>query len=131
MFLASDQMIKSGLIDAVLIATPHYDHPPIAKAAFARGVHVLSEKPIGVSVGEARKLNEAYKAVSNHLKFGVMFNQRTDPKYKKMRELIADGEIGQILRISWLATDWLRTWTYYASGGWRATWAGEGQTPSH
>jgi predicted dehydrogenase len=126
MFLASDQMIKSGLIDAVLIATPHYDHPPIAKAAFARGVHVLSEKPIGVSVGEARKLNEAYKAVSNHLKFGVMFNQRTDPKYKKMRELIADGEIGQILRISWLATDWLRTWTYYASGGWRATWAGEG-----
>jgi predicted dehydrogenase len=119
-------LIKSGLVDAILIATPHYDHPPIAKAAFARGIHVLSEKPVGVTVGEARKLNDAYQAVSGKLKFGIMFNQRTDPKYKKMRELIAEGEIGEILRITWTATDWLRTWTYYASGGWRATWAGEG-----
>jgi predicted dehydrogenase len=125
-FLSSDQMIKSGLVDAILIATPHYDHPPIAKAAFARGIHVLSEKPIGVSIGEARKLNDAYQTVSGKLKFGIMFNQRTDPKYKKMRDLIAEGELGQILRITWIVTDWLRTWTYYASGGWRATWAGEG-----
>jgi predicted dehydrogenase len=125
-FESADGLIKSGLVDAVLIATPHYDHPLIAKSAFARGLHVLCEKPVCVTVGEARKLNDAYAALTTKPKFAMMFNQRTDPKYKKMRELIADGEVGEILRITWTVTDWLRTWTYYASGGWRATWAGEG-----
>lgn len=118
-------LLNSKLIDAVLIATPHYDHPPIAEAAFAAGLHVLSEKPIGVTVGAARKLNET-AAKYPHLKFGVVFQNRQNPIYRKMRQLIADGELGEVNRITWLITDWFRTWTYYASGGWRATWAGEG-----
>ena len=119
------ELLNSGLIDAVLIATPHYDHAPIAVDAFDRGLHVLSEKPICVSVNAARKLNEAAARVPN-LTFGVMFNQRTNPMYRKLRDLIADGELGEITRITWLITEWFRSWTYYASGGWRATWAGEG-----
>jgi predicted dehydrogenase len=125
-FTSAEKMIDSGTVDAVLIATPHYAHPPIAKHAFARGIHVLCEKPVAVSVGEARALNEAFEKVRGKVKFALMFNQRTDPKYRKMQDLIASGELGQILRVTWIVTDWLRTWTYYASGGWRATWAGEG-----
>jgi predicted dehydrogenase len=128
-FATCDEMLESGEIDAVLIATPHYDHPPIAVDAFRRGIHVLCEKPVAVTVGAARELNDAYEQFAQKnptLKFGVMFNQRTRPVYRKMRELIAEGELGEITRITWLITDWFRTWTYYASGGWRATWAGEG-----
>lgn len=124
-FADHHQLFDSGLIDAALVVTPHYDHPPIAIDAFAKNIHVLVEKPIAVSVKAARQLNEAYK---NHpdLVFGIMYNQRTSPMYQKMRELIAEGELGELTRITWLITDWFRTWAYYASGGWRATWAGEG-----
>jgi len=119
------EMIRSGLIDAVLVATPHYDHVPIAIDALEAGLHALVEKPIAVSVKAARQVIEVAKKFPNQ-KFGIMFNQRTNPMYKKMRDLILDGELGKISRVTWIITDWFRTWTYYASGGWRATWAGEG-----
>ncbi|MBV8780787.1 MAG: Gfo/Idh/MocA family oxidoreductase, partial [Phycisphaerae bacterium] len=123
-FESADKLIDSKTVDAILIATPHYDHAPIARHAFERGIHVLCEKPVSVTVGEARALNEAYAHTNGKVKFAIMFNQRTDPRYRKMRDLIAGGDLGQIFRVSWIVTDWLRTWTYYASGGWRATWAG-------
>ncbi|HEY8746765.1 MAG TPA: Gfo/Idh/MocA family oxidoreductase [Tepidisphaeraceae bacterium] len=119
------EMLDSGLIDAVLIATPHFLHPEIALAAFDRGIHVLCEKPLAVTVGQGRSVMEA-SARKPELKFGLMFQMRTTSLYKKIRELIADGELGEISRITWIVTDWFRTWTYFASGGWRATWAGEG-----
>jgi predicted dehydrogenase len=124
-FATSDELMDSGLVDAVLIATPHYDHEPITIAAFNKGLHVLCEKPATVTVRGARAMNEAHKKHPN-LVFGIMFNQRTSAMYGKLREVIADGELGEISRVTWLITDWFRTWTYYASGGWRATWLGEG-----
>jgi len=124
-FNSHREMFNSGQIDAVIIATPHYDHAPIAMDAFSKNIHVLCEKPLAVSVNAARKLNDA-AAKHPHLQFGIMFNQRSRKIFQKLRELIAEGELGEISRITWLITDWFRTWTYYASGGWRATWAGEG-----
>lgn len=120
------EMIASGLIDAVIIAVPHYDHVSMALAAFDKGLHVLCEKPISVGVKSARQLNEAYTQKYSHLKFGIMFQMRTNAVFRKMRELIAAGELGPITRINWIATIWFRSWAYYASGSWRATWAGEG-----
>ena len=120
-----EDLIASGDCDAVLIATPHFQHPEIAIAAFDKGLHVLCEKPVAVSIGEARRLNES-AARHPQLKFSLMYQMRTVPIYRKLRELILDGELGEVSRITWLITDWFRTWTYYASGGWRATWAGEG-----
>lgn len=126
-FMTHKELLDSGTCDAVIIATPHYDHPIITRDAFAKGIHVLSEKPIAVDVKEARITNQLYLSkYKDKLKFGVMFQARTNPANKKVRELIADGELGQLLRMTWIATDWFRTWTYYASGGWRATWKGEG-----
>lgn len=120
------EMIQNAALDAVLIAVPHYQHVPMALAAFEKGLHVLCEKPISVGVKSARQLNEAYNKKYSHLKFGIMFQLRTAPAYKKMREVLAEGELGEITRMTWIATTWFRTWTYYASGGWRATWSGEG-----
>jgi len=120
-----EDMINSGLIDAVLIATPHYSHPEMMIAAFERNIHVLCEKPVAVTVGAARKMNQA-AARKPQLKFAAMFMMRTAAHYVKLKDLLSSGELGQINRITWIITDWFRTWAYYASGGWRATWAGEG-----
>lgn len=125
-FTDYNEMFASGAIDAIIIAVPHYDHVPVALAAFKAGLHVMCEKPAAVSVKAAREMNEAYKKYASKLKFGIMFNQRTNPLYRKVRELVADGELGEITRVTWIVTNWFRTWTYYASGGWRATWKGEG-----
>ena len=124
-FAQYQEMLDSGLIDAVLIATPHFLHPEIALAAFERNIHVLCEKPLAVTVGQGRSVIEAAGRKPG-LKFGLMFQMRTTSLYRKIRELISDGELGEISRITWIVTDWFRTWTYFASGGWRATWAGEG-----
>ena len=118
-------MIGSKAIDAVLIATPHYQHPDIAVAAFDAGLHVLCEKPAAVTVKEARRMNDA-AAKHPNLKFAMNFQMRANPLLKKLRELIQGGDLGEISRITWIVTTWFRTNAYYASGGWRATWAGEG-----
>ena len=58
--------------------------------------------------------------------FGMMFNQRTNCLYRKMREMIREGAIGELQRVTWIITSWYRTQSYYDGGNWRATWAGEG-----
>jgi predicted dehydrogenase len=129
MFATHKEMLASGTVDAIIIAVPHYSHMPIAADAFEKGIHVLCEKPLAVSVKAGREGIAAYeKALKKYpkLKFGIMFQARTNPMFQKLRELIVDGEVGEISRITWIATNWFRTWTYYASGGWRATWKGEG-----
>lgn len=123
-FGTAEAMLDSGLIDAVLVATPHYDHPKYAIAAFARGLHVMVEKPAGVYTKQVREMNEA--AGRSGRVFGVMFNQRTDHVYRKIRELVQGGGLGAIRRTSWIVTDWYRPQAYYDSGSWRATWSGEG-----
>ena len=117
-------LLDSGRVDAVVIATPHYDHTPIAIAAFEKGIHVLCEKPVAVHLNDALAMNEAYQ--KSNCVYGVMFQLRTEPIYIKMKELVDSGEIGEIVRVNYLVTDWFRTQAYYDSGGWRATWRGEG-----
>jgi len=122
-FADSKEMFKSGLIDAVLIATPHYDHTPLGIEAFKHGLHVLIEKPISVHKADCEKLIAAHP---KNLVFAAMFQARTEPRYILLRNLIRSGELGQIRRINWIVTDWFRSEAYYSSGSWRATWAGEG-----
>ena len=123
-FNTAEEMLDSGLIDACLIAVPHYDHPRYAIAAFERGIHVMCEKPAGVYTKQVKEMNAA--ADKAGVAFGMMFNQRTNPMYIKMHELMASGELGEVHRTNWLITDWYRPQCYYDSGAWRATWSGEG-----
>ncbi|HOV69860.1 MAG TPA: Gfo/Idh/MocA family oxidoreductase [Clostridia bacterium] len=118
------ELIKSGIIDAVLIATPHYSHSEIACFAFEHGLHVLTEKPTGVYTIQAEEMNAAAKKSGKV--FGIMYNQRTSPVYRKVREMVKGGQLGQLKRFNWIITNWYRTQSYYDSGSWRATWAGEG-----
>jgi predicted dehydrogenase len=117
-------LMSSGEVDAVLIATPHYDHPTLAIEGFKHGLHVLIEKPAGVYTKQVKEMNEA--ALKSDKVFGIMYNQRTNPLYQKLKDLIQSGELGEIKRTIWIITNWYRPQSYYNSGGWRATWAGEG-----
>jgi predicted dehydrogenase len=56
----------------------------------------------------------------------MMLNQRTNGMFRKLREIVQNGTLGEVARATWIVTDWFRSWAYYASGGWRATWKGEG-----
>jgi predicted dehydrogenase len=122
-------LLESGGVDGVIIATPHYFHTPIAIDFMDRGVHVLTEKPIAVHTLDARKMIAAYQAAQQkypELKFAIMFQQRTYGFWRKIKEMIDGGELGRLVRATWIITDWFRTQAYYDNGGWRATWSGEG-----
>lgn len=123
-FTDSRELIRSGAVDAVLIATPHYSHTTIGIDALNHGIHVLEEKPISAHKADAERLIAAHK--DKKIVFAAMFNQRTDPHYIRIRRMVTEGHLGEITRVSWIITCWFRTEAYYASGSWRATWAGEG-----
>ena len=124
LFDDAEKMMKSGKVDAVIIAVPHYFHPPLAIQGLKNGLHVLCEKPAGVYTKQVREMNEAAK--KSDRVFAIMFNQRTNCIFRKMKELVSSGDLGEIKRTSWIVTDWYRSQSYYDSGDWRATWAGEG-----
>jgi predicted dehydrogenase len=127
-FDSPEALMTSGEVDAILISTPHYDHPPLAIQGFEHGLHVLSEKPAGVHTKQVRQMNaaaEKAKAEKN-LVFGIMFNQRTRKSHQQMRKLVQSGELGEIKRTMYVLTDWFRTQYYYDTAGWKGTWKGEG-----
>ncbi|MBQ5749369.1 MAG: Gfo/Idh/MocA family oxidoreductase [Oscillospiraceae bacterium] len=119
------KMLDSGLIDACIVAVPHYDHPALAIACLERGIHTMVEKPAGVYTKQVEQMN---RTADEHpdVVFGMMFNQRTNHIYRKMKELIDSGKYGNIHRVNWMITNWYRPQFYYDSGAWRATWSGEG-----
>ena len=118
------ELLKNDTVDAVIIAVPHPLHAEIAIAAFMSGKHVLLEKPADISVSRVQKLNE--EAQRSGRIFGIMFNQRTHPLFKKARDIVRDGMLGELKRTVWIVTNWYRTQSYYNSSDWRATWSGEG-----
>ncbi len=123
-FTSTEAMVRSGEIDALLVVTPHFSHTTLGIDALGQGLHVLVEKPISVHKADAERLIAAH--TNSGQVFAAMFNQRTDPHYQQLREWITSGELGEIQRVTWIITNWYRTEAYYNSGGWRATWSGEG-----
>ena len=123
-FADAEEMMDSGLIDSLVVAVPHYDHPKYAIMAMRKGIHVIIEKPAGVYTKQVLEMNKV--ADECGVVFAIMMNQRTNPMYRKMREISQSGEMGQIRRTSWIISNWYRSQAYYDSGDWRATWSGEG-----
>ena len=119
------EMVASGNVDAVITTVPHYLHTEIAIYCLEHGMNVLVEKPAGVYAKAVREMNEC-AAAHPDVAFGIMFNQRTNKLYQKVKELVASGELGEIRRTSWIINSWWRPDSYYAQSAWRATWGGEG-----
>ncbi|MGB3954984.1 MAG: Gfo/Idh/MocA family oxidoreductase [Brooklawnia sp.] len=119
------EMVTSGDVDAVVTTVPHYLHPEMGIYALDNGVHALVEKPVGVYTKQARELID-FAATKPELKFGVFFNQRTNPLYKDLKALMESGELGALRHTSWIITTWWRPQGYYNQSDWRATWGGEG-----
>lgn len=124
-FADGEALIRSGEVDAVIIATPHYQHTTLGIAALQAGLHVMVEKPISAHKADAERLIAVRRQHPN-LVFGAMFQMRTESRYANIKQMIAEGQLGELVRFSWIVTEWFRTEAYYASGGWRATWKGEG-----
>ena len=119
------EMIDSGNIDALLIATPHYQHTSLGIAALDAGLHIMVEKPISAHKADAERLIAKAEAHADQV-FAGMFQLRVEPRYQKIREIVQNGELGELMRVLWIMTDWFRSEIYFQSGGWRATWKGEG-----
>ena len=120
-----EKLIQSGEVNAAIVATPHYQHTSLGIPALEAGVHLMVEKPISAHKADAEQLIAVARKHPNVV-FAGMFQLRTEPRYLKIQKLIKDGELGEVVRMSWSITDWFRTEVYYASGGWRGTWRGEG-----
>lgn len=120
------EMVNSGDVDAVLTAVPHYLHPEMAIYALQNNKHVLNEKPAGVYTEQVKKLNEVAEAKKDEVTYAIMFNQRNNPLYQKIKEIVENGEIGNIRRTNWIITTWWRPQAYYDMSDWRATWGAEG-----
>ncbi len=122
-FTGHRDLIRSGLCDAVIVATPHPVRPPIAIAAMRAGLHLLSEKPLSERVSTADRMIATAKETG--VAFAVMFQRRTEPALAKAVTIVRNGELGKLHRITMVSPEY-RSQAYYDSGGWRATWAGEG-----
>lgn len=124
-FATTDEFYEnSEVMDLVVVATPHYDHPALAIEGFKHNLHVITEKPAGVYTKQVREMNEA--AEKSDKLFGIMYNQRTNCVYRKLKDLIESGELGELKRMVWIITNWYRPQSYHDSSNWRSTWVGEG-----
>lgn len=123
-FTSYRELHRSGLVEAVLIASPHHTHADIAADALAAGLHVLLEKPIARHLAEGQQLLASGLAPGQH--FAVMLNQRMNPAHQQLKQLLEERRLGRLQRINWICTPWFRTQAYYGSAKWRGTWAGEG-----
>ena len=119
-----EEMLDKAALDCVMVEIPHYSHPDAAITAMRRGVAVIVDKPAGVYTEQVEEMYAVQKETGVPL--GMMFNQRTNPAYKKIRRMVAEGVLGKIKRVSWIITNWYRNQCYYDSGAWRGTWEGEG-----
>lgn len=124
-YSTDEAILNDPAVDAIVIATPHYDHPLVAIAGLKAGKHVLVEKPAGVYTKKVREMIEESKK-HPELTLALMYNQRMNPIYQKARELVGSGQIGELRRTNWIITNWYRSQSYYDSSNWRATWKGEG-----
>ncbi len=119
------EMIHSGNVDAVITTVPHYLHTEMAIYCLENNMNVLVEKPAGVYAKAVREMNEC-AAKHPEVGFAIMFNQRTNKLYQKIKEVVASGDLGEIRRSNWIINSWWRPDSYYKQSEWRATWGGEG-----
>jgi len=109
--------------DVIHICTPHYNHSEIAIAAAQKGIHVLTEKPMSITLYEADNMIRA--ARENNVKLGVIFQNRYNRASLAVKEAVESGQLGRIKGARMFVT-WHRPDEYYSQSDWKGTWEGEG-----
>lgn len=110
-------------IDVLHLCLPHYLHAPMAVRAMEAGMHVLTEKPVAMTLQEANRMAEAEKRTGK--KLGVIFQTRYEDSVITLRRMIREGAFGRILSARSFLT-WNRPYSYYEGSDWKGTWDREG-----
>lgn len=121
------ELIAAGRADVVHLCTPHSEHARLAEQALEAGVHVLTEKPVAHTLGDAERLIETADRVWSErgTQLGVCFQNRYNAPVVAMRELLDGGSLGAVLGAQ-ATVMWHRPAEYYAARPWRGTWEGSG-----
>lgn len=122
-FSDMNEMLTSGLVEAVMCCTPHPVHERVVVAAANAGIHVLCEKPMAIALDEADRMIEA--ADKAGIAFGVIFQRRWWPAAQRIRAAIDAGQLGNLTLGECAVKIW-RSQEYFDSDPWRGTWATEG-----
>jgi len=117
------EMLRDEAIDVVHICTPHFEHKNMILAALAAGKHVFCEKPVGLNASEVAEICHAVEQAPGML--GVCYQNRFNPTSLRIRQELADGELGAMLSIRAVLT-WSRSGAYYTQSPWRGRLATEG-----
>jgi UDP-N-acetyl-2-amino-2-deoxyglucuronate dehydrogenase len=118
-----DAFLAHQPMDLVAIGSPSGLHAEQGIRAAARGLHVLTEKPIDISTRRADDLIEACDRAS--VKLGVFFQDRAQPDIVRLHAAVHGGRIGRPLLAS-ARVRWYRPPEYYSQSRWRGTWALDG-----
>jgi predicted dehydrogenase len=118
-----EDLLTRDDIDAVAITTPSGTHTEIGVLAARAGKHVLCEKPLDISV---EKIDELIAACDeNGVLLGAIFQSRFGPGAQALKNAVDAGRFGKLTQCS-AYIPWFRSKEYYASAGWRGTWALDG-----
>ncbi len=109
----------------VAIATDSGMHAELSLAAIAAGKHVLIEKPIALSMADARKICKAAK--ESHVTVGVCHQNRFNLAVMQLRQALENGRFGKLSHGA-VTVRWHRSEAYYDQAAWRGTWAQDGGT---
>lgn len=116
-------VLSDPAVDVVHICTPHYLHCQMAVDAVNAGKHVFVEKPVGISIENARLMAKAAK--ENNRLITVCFQNRYNPTSIEAKKSIESGELGKVIGVKGLVT-WSRDSDYYIQSGWRGSFETEG-----
>ena len=119
-------LLASGDVDAVVTTRAALPAPRDGHRRPARRASTpWSRSRPGSTPGRSPSSTRTPRA-RPELSFAIMFNQRNNPLYRRLKEIVDNGEIGAIRHTSWIITTWWRPQGYYDQSAWRATWGGEG-----
>jgi UDP-N-acetyl-2-amino-2-deoxyglucuronate dehydrogenase len=114
-------LLADKRIDVVSVSVPHFLHAKITIDAAKAGKHVIVEKPMAMTVGEANEMIQAARANGVKLTVG---SERVNPRYRFIYEKVLP-QLGEI-QFSWLVDFYFRDASYYDRAAWRGTWNREG-----
>jgi predicted dehydrogenase len=117
------EMIDKADLDIVHVCTPHYLHAPMVIYAANAGKHVMTEKPMSITIEDAQEMIDVCD--KNHVEFGVIFQNRYNAGSLLIKNALDNNWLGKVLGGKCQVT-WRRTDEYYSLSDWKGTWAMEG-----